>query len=82
MFLFIQIFSLVYFKNLSPCYVKVFDMDELDCLIEKSCNFFREGKLYSSIVPYFCFQLMHSYRDHPISRRNIRTQSGTRRGFF
>jgi len=30
-------------------------MDELDCLIEWIHNLFREGKLYSSIVPYFFF---------------------------
>jgi len=33
-------------------------MDELKCLIEWIHNLFREGKLYSSIVPYF-FQLLH-----------------------
>ena len=47
-------------QNHSPCFARVLDMDELDCLIEKSYNLFREGKLYSSIVPYFCFQLLHS----------------------
>ena len=84
--LFVSLFNSFYgyFKNLSLCYFVW-----LECLTWSSRMFdwlnsqlSSEGKLYSSIVPYFFSNYCITYRDHPVSRRNVRTYPGTRRRYF
>jgi len=59
------------------CVARVHDMDNLSCLIDWSLQLYREGKLYSSIVPYYFSNYCISYRDHTVSRLNVRVYSGT-----
>ena len=61
------------------CVLRVLDMDNLDCLIDWIYNFIVKES-YTQAPHYF--QLLHLYRNHPVSRRNVRAHSGTRRGYF
>ena len=71
-----------YFKNLSPCYFMQLEYLTWSTLIVLliELQFYSEGKLYlsTSLFSNYCI----SYRNHPVSRRNIQTYSGTKRGYF
>ena len=62
------------------CVVRVLDMDDLNCLIDWIHNFIVKES-YTQ-VPYYFSNYYISYRNHPVSRRNIRAHPGTRRGYF